>query len=222
MRRRWIVCAVTTALFGASISIYYRSLTHFDTFAYSRGDLALYGFGVRCDRNSESSVASLYVTSVAPWGLPPVKQYHSADRAAGSPHPPYIQAGIAPLIGPGRTPTDFKQLGLHYASERGYPLVMFIPARGVAGSNSAQQQDSQVGKTVATFRSLYVSMLTLNATSATLMIVSWLILWRYSRRLRRRRILGLCLACGYDVRHSQARCPECGQSISQSAPQKGP
>jgi hypothetical protein len=34
--------------------------------------------------------------------------------------------------------------------------------------------------------------------------------WRHARQLRRRRRLGLCLACGFDLRRSPARCPECG------------
>ena len=39
---------------------------------------------------------------------------------------------------------------------------------------------------------------------------SFLIVTRPIRRRRKRKKLGLCLKCGYDLRASRDRCPECG------------
>lgn len=41
--------------------------------------------------------------------------------------------------------------------------------------------------------------------------------WRRIRERRRRVRMGLCLACGYDLRESPEKCPECG-AVAVSAP----
>ena len=41
------------------------------------------------------------------------------------------------------------------------------------------------------------------------------------RRATRRRLLGLCLTCGYDLRASKDRCPECGTATPPRAAPEG-
>jgi hypothetical protein len=51
-------------------------------------------------------------------------------------------------------------------------------------------------------------------------VLGWLI-GRRGRLKRRRLRRGLCIACGYDVRMSPDRCPECGLTTSPAPPSPG-
>ena len=42
--------------------------------------------------------------------------------------------------------------------------------------------------------------------------------WIRLRRRRKRKQLGLCLECGYDLRGSGERCPECGTLVERDRP----
>ena len=53
----------------------------------------------------------------------------------------------------------------------------------------------------------------LPATIAAVPGAAWLMLRRRTRRANNRRKSGRCQACGYDLRASRDRCPECGTPI---------
>jgi len=50
------------------------------------------------------------------------------------------------------------------------------------------------------------------AVTALLAIAPSVTIWRWAGR-RNQRMLGLCEVCGYDLRASHERCPECGTAI---------
>jgi hypothetical protein len=45
---------------------------------------------------------------------------------------------------------------------------------------------------------------------------AWAVVARRRHRDRRRREMGLCRGCGYDLRASEGRCPECGEAVART------
>ena len=63
--------------------------------------------------------------------------------------------------------------------------------------------------TIGSFKAVSIPLWgTLAAASVT--SLAWLVAYRL---ISRRRAIGLCAACGYDLRASEGRCPECGTAI---------
>ena len=50
-------------------------------------------------------------------------------------------------------------------------------------------------------------------------LVALIAIWRH-RRAKRREFHGSCLSCGYDLRFSRDRCPECGSLIPEPPPRE--
>jgi hypothetical protein len=65
------------------------------------------------------------------------------------------------------------------------------------------------------FWTLWISYGTTAIIAAVLPAI-WTVLWLRRRRLQRLRAKGLCITCGYDLRASPERCPECGAPVEQT------
>jgi hypothetical protein len=75
------------------------------------------------------------------------------------------------------------------------------------------QRALRVGSTICEGRAFSVPYWFLMALWGVVPI-RWFRAWGKQRRRRRLNRLGLCMQCGYDLRASKERCPECGAAIS--------
>jgi hypothetical protein len=98
---------------------------------------------------------------------------------------------------------DFGPLGLHYEIDQAWRQVD-NPLRFGAGTHVIPIPPG------GSMRWLVVPLWAVAASAAVLpaIRVEW---WRRRRRGRARSV-GLCAACGYDLRATPGRCPECGRA----------
>ena len=52
------------------------------------------------------------------------------------------------------------------------------------------------------------------------LFIFWYVLIRWRQMRRERRAVGFCASCGYDLRATPQRCPECGLEVAKSGAQR--
>jgi predicted RNA-binding Zn-ribbon protein involved in translation (DUF1610 family) len=107
--------------------------------------------------------------------------------------------------------TSFYGIRHESMSGRDLPFPDHILRRSVAGFGFGRLQSWNVDGLASTGCEISIPLVPL---LCALLVMPAVLALRINRSLRRRRS-GLCVTCGYDLRASIGRCPECGTSIGQ-------
>jgi len=192
---------------AAAIAVWARAHWCFDRLAFERknGALTIIGISVEQHRNHRWWGPSFYLATMSGWSHPKIPTYRCMRRDSQE-QPTYA---LTVIPGPGRTSKlfwRFNAVVFEYAWERGTPLLMNAPT----AFNSFTDSE------LVTRRDLFMPVWALVAVQAPLQTLYWLH-WLKLRAQRRRRRLGLCIRCGYDVRANSERCPECGTPVPEKS-----
>jgi hypothetical protein len=120
---------------------------------------------------------------------------------------------------------SFYEHGVYSPGPKPYPIERNLdhPNDHAIGNERFQyfRRDYDIGTYAEHFRSITAPAWLIVAATAIAPLLTLMTMVRKTQRallIRRRRKHGLCLNCGYDLRHSLDRCPECGLGCKQDQP----
>lgn len=223
MRRWYVAGALAFGIFLLCSCLFIRTRWAWDSFLYAPKDGRVFGVGTRVDLGSVYSQdpprrPSFFVSYIEPWHHAATRQYHANPRVPGfdencvrvsclTTHRPVAAWDELTKLSPSRRDQlEWDHLGAHYYSACGYGTIIHYLPRTGAGYSNYMDQSSEIVR----LRILYVSLNLLVPVAMVAVLIPALVIWRCRRRYRYRRKNCLCLSCGYDLRGSTGRCPECG------------
>jgi hypothetical protein len=209
--RRHLLIALATGIFVSAVWLYLRSFHRLDMFLYSSVDGTAFGWGTRLERHIPArSSASIYFTHLTAWPHRGVWQHRRVQLSAPRPPERYLELIVASF--PGQRTQEFYWdfAGIHYSSVRGLSRLVCHPATSQNEMGDADLASIEQSSETVTLRSLHVSLITLVASSGSIFLIALLLPVRRVYLQRQRNLSGLCTTCGYDLRGSPERCPECG------------
>jgi hypothetical protein len=114
-----------------------------------------------------------------------------------------------PLPARGAQPPASSFLGFQHSTSREFYIFLpkgYIPPKDISGGWAPQGSSQLVALPAETIVIPIWSLVLPNMVLPTL----WVYLWRRDRKRNR---AGFCAVCGYDLRGTPGRCPECGTAV---------